>query len=239
MNSKIALLAGLVAAAVASENAQANLINNGDFSSTASNAWVNTDGQGGDIVGSPGSTAAISGWTITNDTLLWIQTTSPPSYGGLTNSPGNPGPFFLDLTGQHDNQSFAGVQQTIATTIGASYRLTFDLGSAQQWGPTDGITASAAGASQTFTLSNGGSSNLWQTETLNFTATSSNTLIDLMGSSGIAYVGLDNVDVEQTSGPITPGVPEPSTWAMMILGFMGVGFMAYRRKQNGPALSVA
>jgi hypothetical protein len=26
------------------------------------------------------------------------------------------------------------------------------------------------------------------------------------------------------------GVPEPSTWAMMILGFMGVGFMAYRRK---------
>jgi hypothetical protein len=30
-------------------------------------------------------------------------------------------------------------------------------------------------------------------------------------------------------------VPEPSTWAMMILGFIGVGFMAYRRndKQAG------
>jgi PEP-CTERM motif len=25
-------------------------------------------------------------------------------------------------------------------------------------------------------------------------------------------------------------VPEPSTWAMMILGFVGVGFMSYRRK---------
>jgi hypothetical protein len=25
------------------------------------------------------------------------------------------------------------------------------------------------------------------------------------------------------------GIPEPSTWAMMILGFAGVGFMAYRR----------
>jgi hypothetical protein len=34
-------------------------------------------------------------------------------------------------------------------------------------------------------------------------------------------------------------VPEPSTWAMMILGFCGIGFMAYRRKQNGPALRVA
>ncbi len=27
-------------------------------------------------------------------------------------------------------------------------------------------------------------------------------------------------------------VPEPSTWAMMILGFVGVGFMSYRRKSN-------
>lgn len=34
-------------------------------------------------------------------------------------------------------------------------------------------------------------------------------------------------------------VPEPSTWAMMILGFAGVGFMAYRRKQNGPKLRFA
>jgi PEP-CTERM motif len=33
---------------------------------------------------------------------------------------------------------------------------------------------------------------------------------------------------------ISPGVPEPSTWAMMILGFFGVGFMAYRRKNNAP-----
>jgi PEP-CTERM motif len=33
-------------------------------------------------------------------------------------------------------------------------------------------------------------------------------------------------------------VPEPSTWAMMILAFMGVGFMAYRRKSK-PALMAA
>jgi hypothetical protein len=31
--------------------------------------------------------------------------------------------------------------------------------------------------------------------------------------------------------PISP-VPEPSTWAMMILGFLGLGFMAYRRKST-------
>ena len=33
-------------------------------------------------------------------------------------------------------------------------------------------------------------------------------------------------------------VPEPSTWAMMILGFAGVGFMAYRRR-NKAALTAS
>ena len=34
-------------------------------------------------------------------------------------------------------------------------------------------------------------------------------------------------------------VPEPSTWAMMMLGFAGVGFMAYRRKRQGGAFRLA
>ena len=45
--------------------------------------------------------------------------------------------------------------------------------------------------------------------------------------------GIDNVNF--TVNAITTAVPEPSTWAMMILGFAGVGFMAYRRKSK-PAL---
>jgi PEP-CTERM motif len=32
----------------------------------------------------------------------------------------------------------------------------------------------------------------------------------------------------------TPPVPEPSTWAMMIIGFLGLGFMAYRRTHSAP-----
>ena len=32
-------------------------------------------------------------------------------------------------------------------------------------------------------------------------------------------------------------VPEPSTWAMLILGFAGIGFMAYRRKSRPAALA--
>jgi PEP-CTERM motif len=33
-------------------------------------------------------------------------------------------------------------------------------------------------------------------------------------------------------------VPEPSTWAMLLLGFLGLGFMAYRRNSK-PALTAA
>jgi hypothetical protein len=233
MNSKIAILAGLVAAAFASENAQANLITNGSFASTTANPWSdNTGGQGGDVVGP--STTAINGWNIANDSLIWINTTTPPGFGGLTNSPGNASTFFLDLTGTHDDGVFAGVTQTVATTPGATYSLTFDLGSATQWGIPDGITASAAGTSHTFTSTDAlATTDTWESETFNFTASGTSTLISLMGASGEQYVGLDNVDLEQTS---VGAVPEPSTWAMMILGFCGVGFMAYRRKQNGPAL---
>jgi hypothetical protein len=32
-------------------------------------------------------------------------------------------------------------------------------------------------------------------------------------------------------------IPEPSIWAMMIAGFASLGFMAYRRRQDGVALS--
>jgi PEP-CTERM motif len=47
--------------------------------------------------------------------------------------------------------------------------------------------------------------------------------------------------VVEDSGSATfniASVPEPSTWAMMILGFAGMGFMAYRRKSK-PELTAA
>ena len=31
---------------------------------------------------------------------------------------------------------------------------------------------------------------------------------------------------------VAEAAPEPSTWAMMILGFLGLGFLAYRRKDG-------
>jgi hypothetical protein len=59
-------------------------------------------------------------------------------------------------------------------------------------------------------------------------------------NSGLPVLNLanevHNLDDSQSfvnnGGNLTTGIPEPSTWAMMILGFFGVGFMAYRRKSR-------
>ena len=59
---------------------------------------------------------------------------------------------------------------------------------------------------------------------------------DANGFSGPPGYYNDNTGSITVNG--VSAVPEPSTWAMMILGFLGVGFVAYRRK-NGPALRIA
>jgi PEP-CTERM motif len=63
-----------------------------------------------------------------------------------------------------------------------------------------------------------------------FKETNGGTFTSFTMSSGQNSFETDNFDVV-----LAPPVPEPSTWAMMILGFLGVGFMAYRRKVSTPA----
>jgi hypothetical protein len=47
--------------------------------------------------------------------------------------------------------------------------------------------------------------------------------------------GNTNVLLHEVAGAI----PEPTTWAMMIIGFFGVGFMAYRRQNKGLGFRMA
>ena len=99
--------------------------------------------------------------------------------------------------------------------------------------------------SATFTLSNGFS------QTVNNTNTNANgtQFIGFVTTSGGSFGSpFDQITFTVPQGQswvvedvisAVAAVPEPSTWAMMILGFVGVGFMAYRRKPNRPALRVA
>jgi len=79
-------------------------------------------------------------------------------------------------------------------------------------------------------------------------STNGNNFFTLQSSGGeiiqsVSIAAVDGLfsDVRQERlGDITAitAVPEPTTWAMMVLGFAGVGFMAYRRRSNGAALRI-
>ena len=56
------------------------------------------------------------------------------------------------------------------------------------------------------------------------------------GHTGTLLLVGDFIDTAPTQ---VAAVPEASTWAMMLLGFFGIGFMAYRRKNEGSAFRVA
>jgi hypothetical protein len=70
-----------------------------------------------------------------------------------------------------------------------------------------------------------------------------------LGPNSNAYITFSNLLFDEvilsSSGNsfefsnVAAAAPEPATWAMMILGFFGVGFVAYRRKASGPAFRLA
>jgi hypothetical protein len=217
----------LTAALCAGPAAQANLLVNGSFES---GAFVN---QGNDTM-SPGvGSTVITGWTVITDTTAWIGATNP---FGLSASDGS---FFLDLTNYQAGAPFAGMSQTIVTTPGATYTLSFDLGSSTFWGRPDALVASAAGTSATFTsgpASTATPNNDWTHETMQFVATAASTTITLQGSAGINYIGLDNVSVDLSSDATPPpvsSVPEPQSWALMLAGLAALGIARrYRRSPD-------
>jgi hypothetical protein len=51
-------------------------------------------------------------------------------------------------------------------------------------------------------------------------------------NSSTLYDGQEQLTLLSNTVTLSAAVPEPSTWAMMILGFLGVGFMAYRKRNR-------
>jgi hypothetical protein len=80
-----------------------------------------------------------------------------------------------------------------------------------------------------------GPGSIWQSFTLDFIASSTSTFISFTGVQGNQYIGLDNVAVTAVSA----STPEPSTWAMMLIGFAGFAFVGYRKAKKNSRLSAA
>ena len=119
MKTKLTLLAA--ALAIAAQAGAADLITNGSFEA---GRIVANNGDADSQQLFSGDNITLSGWTVVGGAdIAWIGGGNPYA---ITASDGTK---FLDLTGWHaNNVQGAGVKQTIATTAGASYTLSFDLG---------------------------------------------------------------------------------------------------------------
>jgi hypothetical protein len=113
------------------------------------------------------------------------------------------------------------LSQSIATTANARYTLSFDAG-ALGGGSEDIIAAVYDGATliQSLTVTTNANNNLDTTfspQSLNFTAASgaTNVVFSAVGDGINIDPIIDNVSVA--------GVPEPASWAMMLVGFGGLG----------------
>jgi hypothetical protein len=79
-----------------------------------------------------------------------------------------------------------------------------------------------------------GNYNCWSPIGVNFSGTAYS-----VGFGGTEnYIVFDNITLGSAT-PGTGGVPEPATWAMMLMGFGGAGFALRRSRRSKPLLQLA
>jgi hypothetical protein len=125
--------------------------------------------------------------------------------------------------GGNDHSSFLTAEFTGSVTVGAGDTLKF-TGSVD-----DNILIYVrTGTSGAYTLLPVSPTELSNQPSFNF---ASNALLAGTYQFEIFYADRSSTDASLVlDATVTAPVPEPSTWAMMILGFFGVGFLAYRKK---------
>lgn len=216
--NKISLTCAALGLALSASAPAANLLVNGSFE-TAPN--------GNSIL--PGGSAAIPGWTTTNEGVEWF--TAAP-FGG----PAKDGTSVVDLAWYVSSGTpGGGIKQSFATVIGASYTLSFYGTTANSYG-RDGtglidLLITGNGDSQfavkhlapTWTL------NDWQLFTKSFVATAATTTVEFQNRQNAYqhFALIDAVSVGQNA------VPEPASWALMIGGLALVGGVLRKRAAAG------
>jgi choice-of-anchor C domain-containing protein len=204
------ILATLTAGVLVIAPARANLLVNGSFES-------GTNPGSSFITLTNGDSTDITGWTVIGDSVDYI--------GGYWQAAD--GVRSLDLNGLNSG----GVQQTFATVAGQEYKVTFALAGNPDGSPADKtlITTTVGGVNSfNFNVVTAGSTHAnmeWTTESFDFTAIASSTLLSFVSTTGDSPYGpaLDAVDVEC--------VPEPSSMALMAGGILGLFFVVRSRSR--------
>jgi hypothetical protein len=246
--------AASLAALSASAFAGTNLVSNGDFTINGGNGEVSFNTTVADWT-VPGTTAqkyvfvwnagaGVSGTTADTtgangsdgNVRLWGPGNPfNPSANGLKLSPD--GGAFIGADGDFQDEP---IQQTISGLVaGHEYAVSFDWAAAQQFGfrgPTTSGWDVSLGADTQSTGDLGiGSRGFsgWQSSTFDFFATGPSETLKFLatGTGGAAlppFALLDSVSLT--------AVPEPSTWAMMVVGFGLLGYAGFRRRRTAASL---
>jgi hypothetical protein len=238
MTSRSALIAlsAIAALAVGGTAQAAQFVQNGSFETTSA--------PGSSQLGFGGFTVA--NWSTTSTFGLWAynflfdsaaDATGPGAagqHGALKLWKASDSPDGGDFIGSDPDFRGGPLTQTIhGLTAGDAYQLTFDFAGAQQAGfngvTTEGWNVSLGGttfSTSTLTTPNHGFTP-WQTASFKFVATGPTETLKFMAFGGPSasqppFALLDGVSLT--------GVPEPTSWALMILGFGGIGASVRRRR---------
>jgi len=222
-----------MALAVGSVAHAGDVITNGNFSSSSYAAGTN------DQFGTGFGGQGVTGWQGNGGYNIYFGTDVTTNAISQYATPGEhlyPTAFpidgaFVALDG--DTTVQGGISQSLTgLQVGKNYTLTFDWAAGQLANRSGDITEAlnvSFGAQSfntgTLNVSSGGFSG-WQHVTYVFTASSANQTLSFLSvgtPNGLPPMALlDNVSLT---------VPEPATWAMMLLGFGGIGAMIRRRRQ--------
>lgn len=216
------LRAAVFAAATAGSTAAfatTNLVTDGNFNSPGSS--------GGFTTYLSGQTFDNGAWTVTGTGSNQYGGAGVDLIGNYWQAPNNVGGS-VDL----DGDAPGGISQTLNLSAG-TYQLTFYLsGNPDGGNATKTVDVSVGSVTNDpfsyTTGSNGHGSMNYVMETVDFTVTTA-------GPVTLSFASQDNIN--SPWGPVIGGVaitnvPEPTTWAMMALGFAGLGLAGWRRKRQ-------
>lgn len=241
-NFALTLASGIALASIQFGAAQAGVVFSDGFESPV----VNHTGPSGSSGGydNYGSGASIGPWTVVGPAgrtdAVSVVTTNFTQNG--FSFPAQAGNQWADLAGQDSNGN-EGVQTTVNGLLGLAYTVSFWVGNTVDPSGTfgssttvnlyvDGTLVKAAvnteGAGQT--------TQVWRQYTYQGVGVSNATTFKfLSGDPSTDFSSpFDSVVIS-----VADGVPEPSTWIMMVLGFCGLGVAASRRHKTFTAAATS
>jgi hypothetical protein len=195
----------MIAATALAGAAHASLIVNGDFTSP-------------NVHGGYGSFATIPGWV--SDSSDTLEVGASPIYGLSCETAGCQN---LEVNAN----AIDTVSQTVTgLTVGDTYDLSWDYGGRNAGGPQQ-LDVSFGGASVGVNTSNGVDA-FWTPNSVDIVATAST---ETLTFESINVGGAPSYGNELTGVSLTT-VPEPAAWALLLLGFAGLGGALRARRGN-------